>query len=360
LPTSPTRTPGDPPAPSSTSVWGPARSSRLPPGDTRKSALRRVAAATLRFLLGVLLLGWASLALWYNAPWPALAAAFLVLGGWAWWTRRWLVFGAAFLAVLAWFIALKPSHDRPWRAEVALMPRAFIEGDRVRLTGVRDFQYRSRNEFTVRYEEREVSLAHLTGVDFYLSYWTLGPVGHTFVSFLFDDAPPLSISIETRPEIGEGFDPLASLFKQFELIYVVGSEPDVVGVRTNHRKEEVFLYRTIASPDDARRLLTIYLERINQLAEEPEFYHLLSNSCTINIVQYVRAMSTTPIRFNIRHFLNGWFDAYLHSVGKLASSLPFEELRARSQINEAAQAAGDGPDFSRRIRASLPTMQATP
>src|SRR5262245_38375465 len=283
-----TGTPGDPPAPSSASVWSWARWSRLPPGDTRKSAPRRLAAALL-FLLGVLLLGWASLALLYTTPWPALAAVFLALGGWAWWTRRWLVFGAAFLAVLAWFIALQPSHDRPWRAEVAVMPRAFIEGDRVRLTGVRDFQYRSRDDFKVRYEEREVSLAHLTGVDFYLSSWTPGPVGHTFVSFLFVNAPPLSISIETRPEIGESFDPLGSLFKQFELIYVVGSERDVVGVRTNHRKEDVFLYRTVATPDDARRLLTIYLERINQLADRPEFYNLLSNSCTINIVQYVRA-----------------------------------------------------------------------
>jgi Domain of unknown function (DUF4105) len=327
----------------------------LPPGDTRKSAPRRLGAALL-FLLGVLLLAWGSLVLLYAAPWPALAWGFLALGGWAWWTRRRLVFGAAFLAVLAWFIALEPSHERPWRAEVALMPRAFIDGDRLRLTGVRDFQYRSTNDFTVRYEEREVSLAHLTGVDFFISYWTPGPVGHTFLSFLFDDAPPLSISIEARPEIGESFDPLASLFKQFELIYVVGTERDIVGVRTNHRNEDVFLYRTIASPGDARRLLTIYLERINELADRAEFYHLLSNNCTINIVRYVRAVSATPIRFNIRHYLNGWFDAYLYSVGALASSLPFEELRARSQINEAAQAAGDGPDFSRRIRESLPAM----
>ena len=326
-------------------------------GHTKKSGLHRLMAALLH-LLGVILLGWASLALWFTVPWPALAvAAFLALGGWAWWTRRWLVFGAAFLAVLAWFIALKPSHDRPWRSEAASLPRAFIDGERVRLTGVRDFQYRSRDDFTVRYEEREVSLAHVTGVDFFLSYWTPGPVGHTFVSFLFDDAPPLAISIEIRPEIGERFDPLAALFKQFELIYVVGSERDVVGVRTNHRKEYVFLYRTIATPEDARRLLTIYLERINRLSDQAEFYNLLSNSCTVNIVRYVRAVSATPIRFDIRHYLNGWFDAYLYSIGALASKMPFEELRARSRINEAAQAAGDGPDFSRRIRASLPAMQ---
>ena len=75
---------------------------------------------------------------------------------------------------------------------------------------------------TVRYEEREVQLSHLTGLDFFVSYWSEGLVGHTFLSFIFDNAPPLSISIETRPEVGEGFNPVASLFKQFELICVVG------------------------------------------------------------------------------------------------------------------------------------------
>ena len=158
------------------------------------------------------------------------------------------------------------------------MPRATIDGDRVHITGVRDFDYRSRDDFTVRYEEREVQLSHLTGLDFFVSYWSEGPVAHTFVSFIFDNAAPLSISIETRPEVGEGFDPLASLFKQFELIYVVGNERDLVRVRTNFRKETVYLYRLNSPVENVRRLLLVYLERINELADRPEFYHLLTNS----------------------------------------------------------------------------------
>ena len=74
------------------------------------------------------------------------------------------------------------------------MPRVAIEGDRVRITGVRNFDYRTRNDFTVHYEEREVLLSHLVALDFYVSYFMEGPVGHTFVSFIFDNAPPLSIS----------------------------------------------------------------------------------------------------------------------------------------------------------------------
>jgi hypothetical protein len=193
-------------------------------------------------------------------------------------------------------------------------------------------------------------------VDFYVSYWTEGPVGHTFLSFIFDNAPPLSISIETRPEIGEGFDPIASLFKQFELIYVVGTERDVVGVRTNHRRETTYLYRLNASLAAERELLMIYLERINQLADKPEWYHLLSNSCTINIIRYANAAGREG-RLDIRHILNGWIDAYLYRSGRIDTSLPFEELRRKSLINPNAEAAGDRPDFPERIRKDVPTIK---
>src|SRR5690606_4880239 len=169
-----------------------------------------------------------------------------------------------------------------------------------------------------------------------------------------DNAPPLSISIETRPEVGEAFDPLASLFKQFELIYVVGDERDLVGIRTNHRQETVYLYRLNTSVEDARRLLLIYLERINELAERPEFYHLLSNNCTLNIVRYANAAGREG-RFDIRHLLNGLVDSYLYHSGRVDTSLPFDELRRRSLINDAALAAGGAPDFSQLIRTSLPT-----
>src|SRR5262249_18297625 len=142
-----------------------------------------------------------------------------------------------------------------------------------------------------------------------------GPVAHTFVSFLFDNAAPLSISIETRPEVGRGFEPIASMFKQFELIYVVGEERDIVGVRAIHRREAVYLYHLNASAGDARRLLTIYLERINELADQPEFYHLLTNSCTINIIRYANAAGRGG-GFDFRHLLNGLIDSYLYASGR--------------------------------------------
>jgi hypothetical protein len=49
-------------------------------------------------------------------------------------------------------------------------------------------------------------------------------------------------------------------------------------------------------------------------------------------------------------------DSYLYHSGRIDTTLPFDELRRRSLINEAAQAAEGAPDFSQRIRASLPTI----
>ncbi|MGY1530039.1 lipoprotein N-acyltransferase Lnb domain-containing protein [Luteimonas sp. A649] len=320
----------------------------------------------ISFIARVGVLAWGSMAIyWSNLPWDWLrlvsALAFAAFGIWALWLARKprarLAFVGLFAVVLVWWLLIPPSNDRPWLTEVAVVPRAVVDGDRVRISGVRNFDFRSRDDFTVRYEEREVSLSHLTGVDLFISYWAKGPVGHTFVSFIFDNAPPVTISIETRPEQGESFAPIASMFKQFELIYLVGDEHDLVGVRTTHRDEDVFLYRLQTSPERARQLFLVYIDRINALADKPEWYHLLSNSCTINIVRYANKVGREG-GFDIRHLLNGLIDGYLYEAGFLDTSLPFEELRRRSHINAASQAADGAEDFSQRIRESLPGFEA--
>jgi hypothetical protein len=103
------------------------------------SKLLRWLLAGIRSLCLILLLGLATLAIYYNLPWDwmrlALALVFLTFGIWAlWYSRTWRaisIFAALFLGVLVWFSSIKPSHERPWRPEVAVMPRAFINGDRV-------------------------------------------------------------------------------------------------------------------------------------------------------------------------------------------------------------------------------------
>ena len=331
-----------------------------------RGMMRWLGRALRNFVL-FLAITWASLVIYFsNLPSPAgrviLAVAFGLFAIVAVWVVRrpkwrWSL-AVAFAGVVIWYAFIPPSNDRPWRAEVARPPVAVIDGDRVRFLNYRHFVYRSRDDFDVRYEEREVDLSRLVSVDLLVSFFMVGPVAHTFLSFNFDDgSPPVCISIETRPEVGEGFDPLASMFKQFELVYVVGDERDLVRVRTDHRGEEVFLYRLRMPPETARALFRVYLERINELAERPEWYHLLKDNCTINVIRYSRKVGGPHRRFEIKHFLNGLIDAYLHRLGILNTRLPFAELRRRSNINDEALAAGDVEDFSARIRLGLPGIE---
>jgi hypothetical protein len=336
-------------------------------GRRGRSWLLRLPALLARGVLALVLglaLAWGALALYFSPlPWAplriGLALGFAGFGVWALWVTRnprlrW-VLAALYGAVLVGWSFVEPSHDREWRADVAVMPRAVIDGNDVRISGVRDFDYRSRDDFTARYVEREVQLSHLVGLDFYIAYWMPGPVGHTFVSFMFDNAPPLNVSIETRPEVHEGFSPLKSLFKQYELIYVVGEERDIVGVRTNFRDEDVYLFRLRVSAEAARRLFLVYLNRINQLYERPEFYHLLSNSCTVNIVRYANLAGRTG-DFDFRHFLNGWVDRYFYDTRLLHTSFSFQELRRRSRVDPTVPASLGVEEFSQRIRENMPGM----
>jgi hypothetical protein len=176
------------------------------------------------------------------------------------------------------------------------------------------------------------------------------------VSFNFDDGtPPVCVSIEARPKVGQRFNALATMFKQYELIYVVGDERDIVRVRTDYRGEDVFLYHIHATPEAAQRLFRVYLDRINELADRPEWYHLLKNNCTLNILRHARrAAGAGRGRFDYRYLLNGLIDRYLYGEGVLDTSLDFEELRRRSHINDVAQAAGNAEGFSARVRSSLP------
>lgn len=310
----------------------------------------------------LLLIAWTSFAIYYSELAYSktfsiiLAIAFALFSFVTFWRLRgkwkkgalavWVLIFAAFVAH---WLSITPSHNRAWRADMARMPRAIIDGDNVKFINFRDFDYRSLSDFTPRYEEREVQISHLTSIDFFISYWTPGPVAHTFLSFNFDNAKPVCISIEARFEDHEGFNPLASLFRQFELIYVVGDERDIVRVRSNIRKEDVFMYPIRLSPAAARSLFMVYLERINQLADHPEFYHLLSNSCTINIVRYANLIGREG-NWDIRLILNGWSDRYLYRAGLIDNNLPFKQAREQAFINPLAQAADDAPDFSRQIR----------
>lgn len=270
------------------------------------------------------------------------------------WRRRALAgFAALFALVLCCWLSLRPTNERNWASEVAVLPYATIDGNKITVHNIRNFDYRAEHDFKVQYYDRSYDLAALESVDLAAVYWMGPQIAHILLSFGFAGGDHLAFSIEARKPAGEGFSTVKGFFRQYELYYVVADERDLIRLRTNYRRdppEEVHLYRLHGRPGDARRLFLSYIDRINSLQQHPEFYNSLTTNCTTNVWLQSR-VNPDHLPFSWKILVSGHVPEYLYESGLLDTSLPFAELQRRSIVNPRAQAADQASDFSRRIRA---------
>jgi hypothetical protein len=319
-------------------------------------------------LVLVVATGWGALVLFYLAPGPgwgraALAAGFgalglVTLGALVMRRGGWTVhlgFLAACGPVLVVWASATPSNDRDWEPEVAVLPYAVIDGDRVTVHNIRNFDYRTETDFTPAYYDRTFDLRRLDRVDLIAVYWMGPAIAHLFLSFGFG-GDHLAISVEVRKTRSKAYATLPGFFRQYELVYVVADERDVVRVRTNYRKsppEDVYIFRTLGSGENGRRIFLDYMRDINELREHPRFYNTATTNCTTLILTHAAA-NPDPIPYSWKILFSGYAPEYAYERGRLDRSLPFDELQRRAHVNAVAQAADQAPDFSRRIRAGLP------
>jgi hypothetical protein len=239
------------------------------------------------------------------------------------------------------------------------LPHVDVEGNRITIHNIRNFDYRTTKDFDVRYYDKTYDLDKLNSVDFFMSFWAPMPFCHTMVSFGFEGGEYLCVSIETRPTENQGYSPLAACFKQFELVYVATDERDAIRLRTNIRDESVYLYHIQTTPDAMRRLFLRYCDRMNDLRARPEWYCTLTRNCTTDIPRRDgRTFGLFPESWKIIH--NGFVNEFLYRRGSLDQSVPLVELKKLGHINTRGQMAGDDPDFSHRIRESIPDISQTP
>jgi hypothetical protein len=274
--------------------------------------------------------------------------------------RAWVACaGGGFLLVLGWWLTLKPANDRDWQPDVAVLAYATFNTNSVTIHNIRHCDYRSETDFDVRHYDRTFDLDQLRTADFFMVYWGSPHMAHTMVSFGFAGGEQVCFSIETRKEKGEGYSAVKGLFRQFELVYVVADERDVVKLRTNYRPgEDAYLYRLNGSPEQVRTFFLDYLRRLNSLHQQPEWYNALKHNCTTSIRMQRAATDRAP--WDWRMIVNGYGDEMLYERGLIATNLPFAELKRSSHINERARAAGARDDFSALIRNATPTIESPP
>jgi uncharacterized protein DUF4105 len=312
--------------------------------------------------------GWGALVLFYLAPgssgvrvtlaWVLVALGLVTLGALV--ARRGRraaipAFAVAFALVLVVWGNATPRNDRDWQPEVAVLPYADIKGDLVTVHNIRNFDYRTETDFTPAYYDKTFDLRRLDRVDLIAVYWIGPAIAHLFVSFGFGE-DHLAISIEARKDRTREYATLPGFFRQYELVYVVADERDVIRVRTNYRKsppEDVYLFRLVGPIGNGRRVFLDYMRDINRLRDHPRFYNTLTTNCTTMILAHA-AVNPDHIPTSWKILLSGYAAEYAYDEGRLGRTLSFEELKRRAHINAAAQAADKAPDFSQRIRAGLP------
>jgi Domain of unknown function (DUF4105) len=252
--------------------------------------------------------------------------------------------------IVAW-LQIKPSHDRDWVASVAKLPSVTFEGDQAKVRNIRNFDYKTEKDFSVRYYDKTFDLNKIESIDYILVYWDGNEaVAHTILSFGFSDGEYLSVSVETRLERGEPQSGLRGLFKQYESIYILGDEKDLLRLRTNYRKEDVFLYPTTADPQIVRKMFKAIMERVNQIASEPEFYNTLSHSCFTSLASDFEKIIARRSFFDYRRIANGYSDEILYENGWIDSKLSFEDTKRLHYVNQYVTADVDDVNYSIKIR----------
>ena len=262
------------------------------------------------------------------------------------------LFAVGSLPLLAWLLLLLPSNERDWNADQQYLASARIEGDRVTLANVRNFTYRSTSDYEPGWETRRYDLGRIESLWFVVEPFSGFPgAAHTFLSFGFEGGEYLAVSAEIRKEQGESFSPWKGLFRNYELMYVFGDERDLVSLRTEHRKDTVYVYPVRASKEVVRATFVDVLQRANALATRPEFYNSLTNTCTTNIANHANRIQPGLVPFSWRMLLPGHSDALALQLGLIDYEGSLERARARFRVNERAARAAGAADFSVRIRA---------
>jgi len=321
----------------------------------------RKIAFVLATIVALLLTVWAAAALHFDLPVPRLRAPatvlYFILTLAALWFLRHSYLGPVvaffgFAGVALWWFSLKPSNNRPWRADNAKTSYAEVNGEQVTIHDLRNCNYRTENDYTCDWETRSYNLAALRGLDIFITWWGSPWIAHPIVSFDFGNESHVAMSIETRNVVGQGYSAIRGFFRQYTLTYVASDERDVIRLRTNYRKnEEVYLFRSTAKPPLARAIFLEYLERANSLHARAEWYNALTNNCTTNIAVSAADARDMRVRRDWRILLNGKMDQMMYELGELvAGGLSEPELKEQAHINTAARSADDSPDFSRLIR----------
>jgi hypothetical protein len=257
------------------------------------------------------------------------------------------------LAIAAlWLRYKRPTNERDWSPDQALLPYAEFAGEMVTVHNIRNFTYASPTEFVPNYYNKTFDLSTITRMYFgVVPLDVMKGVAHVFVSFEFDGHEYMALSVEVRKKRDSEYSPIGGFLRQFEVMYVIGDERDIIKLRTNYRNNRVYLYPLNIRTENVRKIFVSMLEEANKLKKKPAFYNTLTGNCVTHIIKHVNKVSPKKIPFDTKVLLPENADMLLYDLELIDTHLPFDKAREVHMISERARRYSDDPDFSAKIRA---------
>ncbi len=265
---------------------------------------------------------------------------------------------ACLIVIVAYAVIVlsrKPSLNRNWSPDQAVVPSVdFLDGDKLHIKNIRDINYRTIRDYDLRFYDKEITLA-----DVQTAWLAISPFGgpgaaHAFLSFGLKDGTYIAVSIEIRRKKGQSFSPIKAFTRQFEIMYVIAAETDVIRLRTNCTKYIVRLFPIQAEKQLIQTVFLDVMKRADKLGKTPEFYNTIWNNCTTNIIRHARRFSQKPIPFwNFRYLFPETLDKIAYRLNIIDTHLTYEAARDHFDITERAMACDEGDDFSAAIRRDI-------
>lgn len=256
----------------------------------------------------------------------------------------------------------QPSNDRGWSPAQANVPTAEnISTSTATIHNVRDWTYDTRNPISTDWTTATVDPNKIKRVWFIVEpFSAIKVIGHTFLSFEFEDGTTLDFSVEARREEVETYSAWKGLFNEYELNYQWGTERDFVARRLVYLNHPLRMYPLTLSHDSSVALFRSLLEETNKLAEKPRFYNTLTANCTNVLAHIVNAHYPGTLPYDIAWNLTGLADKYLMREKLIETNgKPPDEMRAAYDLTPfragvAAHATSSPTEFSAYIRTLIP------
>jgi hypothetical protein len=251
---------------------------------------------------------------------------------------------------------LQPSLDLEWAADCEHLTTATVDGSTITFRNVRDFTWRTTRDRDENWaDEVKVDADELKQVWFIVDHFhSIKGMAHTYLTFEFECGTCLSFSFESRREKGERYHPWDGMWRAYELYLLVGFERDVTGLRTHGRRNKDYMFRAVTLPGKDRELLFGMIDKLNDLAVHPEWYHSLLTTCNTSIVQIVNQVAPGRIPFLWRNFLPGYTPKAAFKLKLIEDWGGLEATLEKARIDEKAQAWDGVEDYSAMLRSFLP------